>query len=172
MIHDLKINILVRTIFCIALAGMLVVICVTLANGFGQDNAKVASARKEAKTTQPLYSVYKGVHIGTSTEDVRKKLGAPARKSDDQDVYVISGKETAQIFYDASHKVIAISVDYFGDGSGAPDYRGVVGPDIETKPDGSMYKLVRYEKAGFWVSYSRTAGNAYVVTLTIKNLKW
>ena len=66
-------------------------------------------------------------------------------------------------------RVVAISVDYLAGGSGAPDYKDVIGEKVETRPDGSLYKLVRYEKAGFWVSYNRSAGNS-MVTITIQKI--
>jgi hypothetical protein len=131
------------------------------------------TTRENAHTTvsqQPLYTEYRGVHIGMTAPDVRAKLGEPLQKADDQDLYVFSDKETAQIAYDASHQVKVISVDYLG-GVGAPDYKAVVGSDVAVNADGSMYKLVRYEGLGFWVSYNRTAGEVAMVTITIqKNL--
>jgi hypothetical protein len=87
---------------------------------------------------------------------------------DEQELYVLSEQETAQLLFDNSNKVIGISVDYLG-GVGAPDYRTVVGPDINVKPDGSMYKLVRYDNLGFWVSYARTANTSVMmVSITIQ----
>lgn len=131
----------------------------------------VANSFKDAGATQqPLYTDYKGVRIGTTADEARAKLGQPALKADDQDFYVFSDKETAQIAYDSAHKVTGISVDYMG-GAGAPDYRSVVGADINVKADGSMYKLVRYEQLGFWVSYNRTANDSVVmVTITIQKI--
>jgi hypothetical protein len=126
------------------------------------------SFKNAAGTQQPLYADYKGVRIGMTAEEARAKLGQPALKGDDQDYYVFSEKETAQIAYDAAHKVIGISVDYM-DGSGAPDPKIVVGGDLEAK-NGSAYKLVRYENLGFWVSYNRTAGPVVIVTITIQKI--
>jgi len=34
--------------------------------------------------------------------------------------------------------------------------------EIEVKPDGSMYKMVRYPKAGCWLSYNRTAALSHL----------
>ncbi len=116
---------------------------------------------------QPLYSEYRGVRIGMSAQDVRAKLGEPLQKADDMDLYVFSEKETAQIAYDVAHTVTTVSVDYVG-GVGAPDYKLVVGPTVEVKPDGAMYKQVRYETLGFWVYYYRSAGEAPIVTITIQ----
>ena len=95
------------------------------------------------------------------------KLGTPAMKNSDQDFYVFSENETAQIVYDASQKVVTISVDYLG-GIGAPDYKAVVGGELERTADGSLYRLVRYEGLHLWVSYNRTASPVATVTLTIQ----
>lgn len=168
MIHNAKIRSLINVAFFIAACGLFGIIWGTKVDVLAQ--AKTAKAQKEAVASQPLYSDYKGVRIGMTTEEVRTKLGEPAQKADDQDFYIISEKETAQICYDALHKVVTISVDYLGGSSGVPDYKEVVGAQVETRPDGSIYKLVRYEKAGFWVSYNRSASNS-MVTITIQQIK-
>jgi len=130
---------------------------------------KAAFTREEA-TEQPLYSEYKGVRLGMSASDVRAKLGTPALKGADQDYYVFSDNETAQIVYDAAQKAVTISVDYVN-GIGAPDYKAVVGAgELERTANGSMYKVVRYERFGFWVSYNRTTGALPIVTITIQKL--
>jgi len=153
--------------------GSLGVVAGVTAQGQGQRSRtpRPTNAFNEIRATQqPLYSAYKGVRIGMTADEARAKLGQPALKADDQDYYVFSDKETAQIAYDSAHKVTGISVDYMG-GAGAPDYRSVVGADINVKPDGSVYKLVRYEQLGFWVSYNRTANDAVVVvTITIEKI--
>jgi hypothetical protein len=45
-----------------------------------------------------------------------------------------------------------------------------MGDELEARPDGSLYKLVRYPKAGYWVSYSRTAGNSPIVSVTMQKM--
>ena len=119
---------------------------------------------------QPAFSEYKGVRLNMTAEEVRAKLGKPELAADDQDYYVFSQTETAQIVYDAAHTVKAISADFLA-GTGAPDFRTVVGSDLQTKPDGSMYKLVLYESLGFWVSYNRSVGAVPMVTITIQRIK-
>lgn len=120
----------------------------------------------------PVFQEYRGVQIGWLADDVRKKLGAPADKGEEQDFYVFNEKETAQILYDkATHKVTAISVDFMNGASDVITPQQVFGADFETKPDGSKHKLVRYPKAGYWVSYSRTAGDTPIVTITIQKLQ-
>src|SRR6476659_9509164 len=124
---------------------------------------------RSADDEEPSFREYRGVQIGWLADDVRKKLGSPADKGDEQDFYVFGEKETAQILYDkATHKVTAISVDFMNGASGVITPQQVFGADFETKPDGSKHKLVRYPKAGYWVSYSRTAGDTPIVTVTIQ----
>jgi len=125
-----------------------------------------------APEESPMFQEYRGVQIGWLADDVRKKLGNPADKGDEQDFYVFGEKETVQILYDkATHKVTAISVDFMTGASDVITPQQVFGADFETKPDGSKHKLVRYPKAGYWVSYSRTAGDTPIVTITIQKLQ-
>jgi outer membrane protein assembly factor BamE (lipoprotein component of BamABCDE complex) len=131
---------------------------------------KVKAAFKGvAATQQPLYTEYKGVKLGMSAEEARSKLGTPALKASDQDYYVFSENETAQIGYDAAQKVVTISADYLG-GIGAPDYKAVVGGVLQNTASGSLYRLVRYESLGFWVSYNRSTGPVTSVTVTIQKM--
>jgi len=129
-----------------------------------------SSFTKSTAAQQTPYSEYKGVRIGMSADEVRAKLGPPTQVVEDQDFYVVSEAESVQIFYDATHRVTAISIDHLGD-QGAMDYKGIVGTNIDIKPDGSMYKLVRYDKQGFWVSFNRTAGLVPIVTVTIQKIR-
>jgi hypothetical protein len=124
----------------------------------------------KADETVPIFHEYKGVTLGMSTEETRKKLGAPTDKDAEQDFFMFNDTESAQVFYDKSHKVMAISVNYVGAGSNVPKSKAVLGTEVEAKPDGSMHQLIRYPKAGCWVSYSRTAGDSPLVTVTIQKL--
>ena len=168
MIRNSKIRYLINVAFLIAACGLFSMAWGTKVDVLAQRQAKTA-APKEAVASQSLYSGYNGVRIGMTTEEARTKLGEPTQKADDQDLYVISETETAQIYYDPLHKVVAISVNYLAGGYGTPDYNEVIREKVETKPDGSIYKLVRYEKAGFWVSYNRSASNS-MVSITIQKI--
>ena len=119
----------------------------------------------------PLFSDFKGVHIGMATEDARKKLGNPRDKGDDQDFYILNDNQAIQIFYDKAKTVTAISIDFMNGANPIPAAKDVVGSDPETKSDGSAYKMVRYPKAGYWVSYSRTAGNSPTITITMQKIE-
>jgi hypothetical protein len=154
-----------------ALAAILtLVLWATFTEALGQKSRTTISRAQAEVVAVPLYRDYKGIQLGELAEDVHKKLGVPAQSDPAQDFYIFSETETAQFFYDSSKKVTAISVDYLTTGSGVPDYKQIVGADIETRADGSMYKLVRYPKAGFWVSYNRTPGTAPLVTVTIQKI--
>ena len=115
----------------------------------------------------PLYREYRGVRLGMTAAEARAKLGEPVMKSNDQDFYVLSANETAQIVYDQFQKVVTISTDYTA-GVGAPDYRTVVGTGLLEKPDGSLFRMVQYESLGFWVSYNKSTTAVPVVTITIQ----
>lgn len=164
MIHNTRNNIFVGLITLVVIVTALLLLGATVAAAQGRAVSKSAQI---SAPRQPLYSEYRGVRIGMSTADVRAKLGAPLQPADDMDFYVFSEKETTQIVYDAAHTVKTVSVDYAG-GIGAPDYKSVVGPEIEVTVDGSLYKLVRYDSFGVWVIYNRGAGDAGTVTITIQ----
>jgi len=144
-------------LFSLAIAGIAV----------GQTSRNRASSEEE-----PSFREYKGIQIGWLADDVRKKLGSPADKGDEQDFFVFGEKETAQILYDkATHKVTAISVDFMNGATSVITPQQVFGADIEAKPDGSKYKMVRYPKMGYWISYSKTGGATPIVTVTIQKMQ-
>ena len=130
---------------------------------------KNKSARGEDEV--PLFQEYRSVRIGMLADEVRKKLTDPNDKSDEQDFFIFSETETAQVFYDKTHKVYAISANYLTGASDIPTAKVVFGSDIPAKPDGSMYKMVRYAKAGYWVSFSRTAGDSPLITVTLQRIE-
>ncbi len=137
----------------------------------GPQNGTTASVKPRPATAAgdegaPPFHDYKGVSIGMSAEEARKKLGVPADKGDKQDFYSFSDTESAQVFYDGSKQVFAISVFYVG--GNPPTAKAVLGTDAEAKPDGSVHKLVDYPKGGYWVSYSRTPGDSPMVTVTMQ----
>jgi hypothetical protein len=138
-------------------------------------SAPAHGQRRAAQSTEvdaaPVYKDYRGIQIGMLADDVRKKLGTPKDKGDDQDFFVFDNeKETAQVVYDKAHKVVTVSVDFQTGASGIPVAKAVVGSDIPPESDGSMHLMVRYPKAGYWVSYSRTAGTDALISVTIQKM--
>ena len=128
--------------------------------------AQIGGAAAKEKDEPPFHE-YKGVRIGMLADEARKTLGDPTDKGDTQDFYAVSDNETVQVFYDAEKKVHALSIIYIGGGQ-MPTAKAVLGADLEAKPDGSMHRRVDYPKAGFWVAYSRTAGDSPLVTITMQ----
>lgn len=139
-----------------------------------QDQEEVAavpnsSTSSAATLNAPAFTDYRGVSIGMSVEEVRAKLDG-LNKGEKQDFLVFSERESAQIYYDDQGKVMAISIDYFGDKSNPPSPDAVLGAALQAKADGSMYQLNRYPNAGYWVSYNRTAGEKPIVTITLQKM--
>lgn len=149
------------------LIGMLLLLLMaTLAKGQRAPQATKASGGV-SQIQQPLYTDYRGVRLGMTATEARATLGEPAMKSDEQDYYVISPNETAQIVY-AGQKVVTISIDYTG-GVGAPDFRAVVGEGmLLQKPDGSLFRMIHYPAERMWVSYYKSAATVPVVTVTMQ----
>jgi len=151
-----------------ALALLVVLSLSSLGSAQTQARNRAGAAAEE----EPAFHDYRGVQIGWLADEVRKKLGDPANKGDEQDFFVFNEKETAQIVYDkATRKVTTISVDFMNGASGVITPQQVFGADIEAKQDGSKYKMVRYPKVGYWVSYSKTAGDTPMISITIQKLQ-
>lgn len=130
--------------------------------------ASVARAQDEKL---PPFHEYKGVSIGMAVADARQKLGNPADKSDAQDIYNINDKQSAMVYYDGAGKVSAIVLMFMGGNADALTPKSVFGTDVDARPDGSISKMVRYEKAGYFVAYSRTSGDSPLVTVTIQKIR-
>ncbi len=158
MLHTTK-RVLTSSLMLAALA------CAFALSASAAQNGGAAAAKEK---DEPPFHEYKGVRIGMTADEARKKLGDPTDKGDTQDFYAVGENETVQVFYDAAKKVHALSIIYHGGGASMPTAKAVLGSDVEAKPDGSMHRRVDYPKAGFWVAYSRTAGDSPLVTITMQ----
>jgi hypothetical protein len=153
----------------VAIAVMVIALAGLFVSAYAQTGKSRAANGDAPLTQQPLFTDYKGVKLGMEPQEVRAKLGDPVLKDEEMDYFILSDGVNVQVAYDKTHKVRTISIDYAG-GIGAPAYRAVVGTELDTRPDGSTYKIVRYESLGFWVSYNRTAGPVITVTITIQKI--
>jgi len=119
---------------------------------------------------QPRTAEYRSIKIGTTSEEVRNKLGKATIDDKDGFYYRFSDEEFAQIRLDPENNVRLIAVTYSG--KNAPKVTDVFGNKVkvETKPDGSIYKLVRYPNAGYWLAYSSTASENPTITVTMQEL--
>jgi len=131
---------------------------------------RAAAASADDDEQQPSFGDFKGVRLGMTADDARKKLGTPQDKGVEQDFYVFNGNQAVQVYYDKSGLVTAISIDFMSGATGIPTPKEVLGVNAEPKPDGSIYKMIRYRKAGYWVSYNKGAGDSPTVTITMQKI--
>jgi hypothetical protein len=137
--------------------------------------AALASPAQRTKLTpgddnQPVFSDFKGVRIGMTADEARKKLGSARTKSAEEDFYVFNDNQAVQVLYDKGGTVTAISIDFMNGADAIPAAKDVLGTEADARADGSTYKMLRYPKAGFWVSYSRTAGKEPTTTVIIQKI--
>lgn len=133
---------------------------------------QIADKKSEATVLMPILTDYKGIKIGATAEEVRDKLGKA--KIDDKDGFFYNlDDEMVQIRLDSDKKVNLISITYSSENENTPTYAEVFGTatPVSEKPDGSIYNLVDYPKAGYWVAYSRAAGENPSVTVTMQKLR-
>lgn len=128
-------------------------------------------AQVDAKKAHlPVLQDYRGIKIGMAASDVRAKLGKA--QSDDKDgfLYVFSDDESAQILVDGEQKVRTISVMFGGDNPKPIKCEDIFGKNVEAEKqaNGALYKLVKYTEAGYWVSYSRMAGDKPSVMMVMQ----
>jgi hypothetical protein len=135
----------------------------------GQSNLSIVTAAP-TPADKPLFTAYRGIELGMSADEAHKKLGNPKESENTQDFYQFSDNESAQLYYDDAHKVMAISITYTGKLDSAPTPRTVFGEDGEVKADGGIFKMERYPKAGFWISYTRTGGDDPIVVLALQKI--
>ena len=120
--------------------------------------------------TEPALKDYKGVRIGMTADEVAEKLGEPAVKDENEEVFLISDVEMVQVLYDKAGGVSAISITYSAEHTNPPTPLAILGEDVNADADGRIYKLIRYPESRYWVAYSRTAGEAPVVSVTINKM--
>jgi hypothetical protein len=143
---------------------------VILTHTFENDEIHAAAPVPTPVSGKPPYSEYKGVSIGQTLDETRAKLGIPKEKLEGQDFFEFSPNESAQVYYDAAQKVTAITVTYTGNLDSAPTPKAVFGEDAEVKPDGGIFKMVRYPKAGFWISYNKTGGDDPLIMIAMQKM--
>lgn len=155
-------------VFTLVIAAAALLIALSSASA---QTPKKGGAQPAGDEASALFHDYRGVQLGMTADEVRKKLGDPKDKGDEQDFYIFNENETAQIVYDKEHKVVTISADFLAAGASVPTAKQVFGSDIEAKADGSVYKMVRFTKAGYWLSYNRTSGAPPLTTVTLQKIQ-
>src|SRR5260370_4279527 len=103
---------------------------VLAANLAQAQRARTPPAERE---DQPAFADFKGVRLGMTTEEARKKLGSPRDKSAEQDFYVFNDTQAVQVFYDKAGAVSAISIDFMSGANGIPAAKAVLGMAADSK---------------------------------------
>jgi hypothetical protein len=110
------------------------------------------------------------VSIGMPMSEARAKLGNAKETSDAQDYYTPSDSEFVQVYYDGTKNVRALSITFTGKLDGAPLPKAVFGEDVELNPEGGVFKMVRYPKAGYFISYTKVGGQDPMIMIAIQKL--
>jgi len=165
-------------------AGLILVLLFWLATAaFGQttdtkQTATITTTEMQKSETpkavmMPVLQNYKEVKIGATDDEVRDRLGKKATIDDKDGFFYQFDDEMAQIRLDKDKKVRLISITYTSDNKNTPKFEDVFGTSVKAEPgaDGMIYKLVRYPEAGYWVAYSRTAGDKPTVTVTMQKMR-
>lgn len=137
-----------------------------------EQNKPPQTTNEEAKAVlMPVMQDYRGVKIGMTADEVKDKLGKPKDEDEAGLFYTLSGDESVQIVLDTDKTVRVISVMYSRDEK-APKFEDVFGKEVKVaaQPDGSVYNLMQYPEAGYWVVYSRTAGEDATVIVTLQEM--
>lgn len=123
-----------------------------------------------SQADRPPFASYKGVSIGIPIENARAILGNPKEIVEKQDFYLFSENESMQVFYEDGKTVTAIMVTFVGVIDTAPSAKDVFGEEVAANEDGSFFKMVRYPKAGFWISYSHAATADKMINIAMQKI--
>ena len=156
---------LLRRLPALSAPALLLLSALALAPAARAQNGAADKAKEE-----PPFNAYKGVRIGMTAAEARKLLGNPTDKDDKQEVFSVSDDESCQVYYDAAKKVSAVSITYYSS-KAVPAAKAVLGEEPEAKQDGSFSKLIRFPKAGYWVSYTRTSGEAPMTIIAMQRIQ-
>ncbi|MBK8809660.1 MAG: hypothetical protein IPN69_02885 [Acidobacteria bacterium] len=143
---------------------VVIIVCLFALQAFGQKTVR--------KENGPVWQSYHEITLGATADLVREKLGKPKTEDAEGLFYMISDLETAQFLIDAEGKVKAISVIFDAEHLTPPSFADVFGKSVVAQPreDGVIFKMVRYEELGFWISFNRMAGDKAMVIVLIQKL--
>lgn len=129
------------------------------------------SSAPAKKSSMPAMTAFRNVSIGMSADEVKESWGKAKIEDKDGFLYELSDSETAQVRIGPDQKVMTIAIT-FADGKGAPTLTEVFGEGAaaDNSQNGTVYKMVRYPDAGYWVSYFVGSGENAITTLTIQKL--
>ncbi len=105
----------------------------------------------ENAVVAPVYKDYRGVTIGMTADEARRKLGNKKADGKTQDFFQIEDDEMVSLYYTKDGKVRANTIIYTG--KNAPADTAVVGATVAPDANEHVHKLIRYPHAGYWVAY-------------------
>lgn len=125
----------------------------------------------QAAVPAPFLKEYRKVSIGMTADTLRDAWGKPANEYSDGLFYEMSDSETIQIVLGPEKKITAIAITFI-EGKGAPSFAQVFGDGVtpEKRENGSVYRMVRYPDAGYWVAYYVGPTEKADVSLTMQKL--
>lgn len=130
----------------------------------------VMAQKNRQPDNKPAWQGYHELTIGVTADQVREKLGKPKTEDTEGLFYTISETETVQFLLDSNGKVRAISAIFSAENPAPPTFADVFGKFMpaDAREDGSVYKMVRYEDLGYWISYNRMAGEKAMVIVLMQ----
>lgn len=125
----------------------------------------------QAAVSAPFLKEYRKITIGVAADALRDAWGKPKMEYSDGFVYELSDSETVQINIGPERNITVISITFI-QGKGAPTFADVFGEGVtpDKSENGSVYKLVRYPNAGYWVAYYAGPTENADVSLTMQKL--
>lgn len=123
-------------------------------------------------TDTPFVNQLKGISIGMTPDEVVEKLGKPKASDDAGMLFSLAKNEMAQIGIGPKGKVRAIALIYEDGDENAPSIKDVFGQGVDAveNEDGSIYKMIRYEKEGFWMAFSRSGDKKPLTTVMLRQI--
>lgn len=103
----------------------------------------------------PVIESVREIRLGMTIDEITAKLGKPEVQDKTGMLFELADGDSLQVGLDPDKKVRTIAAIFTADSKVTPAFADVFGPDAG-EPEGDVYKLERYNEAGFWVSFSRT----------------
>ena len=143
----------------------------TTSEGVKEDKSQPESTIEKADLV-PAIKGLREVTLGMTVEQVKDTLGKPDVEDKTGLFFTPTKTESVQIGLDPKGTVRTIAVIYSEGDKNAPDFEDIFGPKVE-KPEtkDTVYKMVRYPEAGYWVSFSLSnPGSKPTTRVTMRRL--
>jgi hypothetical protein len=136
--------------------------------------APAAQPEQPKPAAGPLLDEISGIELGMTVDQVRDKLGKPETQDDASMFYDLDDGKQVQLRLDGNKKVMMVAGIFTGDKAAAPEFNEVFGSAVAapSEENGTVYKLVRYPDAGYWIAFSRLSlKDGPMTTVTIQKIE-